>query len=113
MLDENTKTNYMKISEYIAKRALLFVCVAVTSGFIYYLPVFQIMRHPNLFMKIISGISGIVCIGSILCFIFLVRCPRCHGRLGHLSNSMSVFGKPMKKGIKFCPHCGVSFGDEL
>jgi len=103
----------MKIREYIAKRALLFVSVAVVSGFIYYLPVFLGMRDPNLLLKIVSGIGGLVCIGSIICFIFLVRCPRCHGRLGQLSNSLSVFGKPTKKGIKYCPHCGVSFEDEL
>ena len=103
----------MKIHEYIAKRALLFVSIAVAAGFIYFLPVFLVMRDSNLFLKIVSGISGVVCIGSIICFIFLVRCPRCHGRLGQLSNSLSAFGKPTKKGIKFCPHCGISFDDEV
>ena len=59
-------------------------------------------------------------IGSIAGFIVMmagsmyrlpgIRCPRCHGHIGYVVSAHEwPFNAPSK--AKFCPFCGVSFGE--
>jgi hypothetical protein len=41
-----------------------------------------------------------------------VRCPKCHGDLWGISRSVMA-PEFAKDRVKFCPHCGVSFDEEL
>jgi hypothetical protein len=61
-------------------------------------------------------------IGSIAAFIVTmagslyrlrgIRCPRCHGHIGYVVSAHEwPFHAPSK--ARFCPFCGVSFGDSV
>lgn len=45
-----------------------------------------------------------------LSMFFLVRCPRCRGRLGQFSGHL-VSSKRFFMPLNYCPFCGVSFNE--
>jgi hypothetical protein len=55
--------------------------------------------------------------GLALCALyhcFLIRCPRCGTRLGHLLRSPTEFSLfRFSKRVRFCPHCTIDFEDDL
>ncbi len=56
-------------------------------------------------------------VGVVLCavyHVFMIRCPGCGKRLGHLARSLidfSLFRFP--KRVRFCPYCMTDFDDEV
>ncbi len=57
-------------------------------------------------------------VGGVLlgwCYhVLMIRCPRCHRRVGHLVRSFTEFSLlRFSKRVRFCPHCTADFEDDL
>jgi hypothetical protein len=74
------------------------------------LAMFDVHSEPRVVM-------AIPFVGVLLCVIyhvFMIRCPCCRKKLGHLARSLVDFSLlRFPKRVRFCPYCMVDFEDEL
>lgn len=75
-----------------------------------FLAMFEIGQVP-------AYVMAIPLYGLLLCSVyhsFMIRCPCCRKRLGHVTRSLLNFSLlRFPKRVRFCPYCTVDFQDDV
>ena len=100
----------MTIREHLTNKIRLFFGVAMLFWLLFAGSIVLDNVVPS---SILSTIAFCGFGASVLCVIFLVRCPRCEGKLG-AHGLVQPFGRwPGLQQPKFCPFCGVRLDDQV
>ena len=83
-------------------------CMAIAVGGWLLFPIVG-LTSPGEIQPAIAGLGVLMFGAGALAMHWIVRCPRCSVRLGHIAMTLGIPG--LKPKPNFCPYCGVSMDE--